>query len=77
MFDLEAIRQRNEERKSQFAPEEWGADTTLRDASADIDALLAEVERLNVGIEEVLTEVRHLRRRAPQVPGFTTGGTKV
>lgn len=54
MIDLDAIRRRNEERKGQFTPEEWGADSELRSASADIDALLAEVAARQKDVREIL-----------------------
>ena len=43
--DIEAIRKRNEERKGDF-PYGWAEELSESQAVADIDALLAEVERL-------------------------------
>jgi hypothetical protein len=50
MVDLEAIRQRNEARKSAPA-DEYDRAQALTPASDDIDALLAEVERLRTIVD--------------------------
>lgn len=85
--ELEAIRKRNADRRAEYfgyykpgevpTPVERAPLSELHSAVTDNDALLAEVERLRVFEEAMTLADDAYSQTLNEVPGFTTGGTKV